>query len=78
MKDMIDNDWLVVVKTNPRDHFNMPEVEEATMNEESYLQEDDVEPQTVLRTNNLENEEDNFINENHILYLGVKKLKKSY
>ncbi|KAH0669665.1 hypothetical protein KY285_023833 [Solanum tuberosum] len=87
LKDILDKDWLVVVKTNPQDLFNMPEVEEAVMNEEAYQQEevecnilcpndhepdihvslyrDDVEPQTVLRTNDQENEEDNFINDNH-------------
>ncbi|XP_049397336.1 uncharacterized protein LOC125861495 [Solanum stenotomum] len=83
---MVDKDWLVVVKTNPRDFFNMPEVEEAVMNEEAYQQEEvecnilcpndhepdihvslyrnDVESQTVLHTNDQENEEDNFINDN--------------
>ncbi|XP_049359540.1 uncharacterized protein LOC125824236 [Solanum verrucosum] len=86
LKDMVDKDWLVVVKTNPRDLFNMTEVEETVMNEEAYQQEevecnilcpndhepdihvslyrDDVEPQTVLHTNDQENEEDNFINDN--------------
>ncbi|KAH0671312.1 hypothetical protein KY285_024073 [Solanum tuberosum] len=40
LKDMVDKDWLIVVKTNLRDLFNMPEVEEAVMNEEAYQQEE--------------------------------------
>ncbi|KAH0669860.1 hypothetical protein KY289_024353 [Solanum tuberosum] len=40
LKDMVDKDCLVVVKKNPRDLFNMPEVEEAVMNEEAYQQEE--------------------------------------
>ncbi|XP_060186166.1 uncharacterized protein LOC132615574 [Lycium barbarum] len=89
LNDMVNKDWLVVVKTNPRDLFNIPEVEdEALLNEEVYQQEevecnilrtddheteievslhrDDIEPQTVLRTNDQGNEEDDFINDNDI------------
>lgn len=40
LKDMVNKDWLVVVKTNPRDLFNIPEVEEAIMNDEAYQQEE--------------------------------------
>ncbi|WMV33230.1 hypothetical protein MTR67_026615 [Solanum verrucosum] len=88
LNDMIDKDWLVVVKTNPRDLFNMPDVEEEELiNDEVYQQEevecnilntndhetnievslhrDDIEPETVLRTNDQENEEDDFINDHH-------------
>ncbi|XP_070008973.1 uncharacterized protein LOC107821067 isoform X2 [Nicotiana tabacum] len=43
LDDMVDKDWLVVVKTNPRNLFNMPENddcvevdEEALLNEEAY------------------------------------------
>lgn len=98
LKDMVDKDWLVVVKTNPRDLFNMPEVEETVMNEEAYQQEevecnilcpndhepdihvslyrDDVERQTVLRTNDQENEEDNFINDNHTDVSGSEEIEE--
>ncbi|WMV18530.1 hypothetical protein MTR67_011915 [Solanum verrucosum] len=88
LNDMINKDWLVVVKTNPRDLFNMPDVEEEELiNDEVYQQEevecnilntndhetnievslhrDDIEPETVLRTNDQENEEDDFINDHH-------------
>ncbi|KAF3658770.1 putative formin-like protein 3-like [Capsicum annuum] len=43
LNDLVDKNWLVVVKTNPRDLFNMPEVErEASLNDEVY-QQDEVE-----------------------------------
>ncbi|KAM3344992.1 hypothetical protein P3S68_024701 [Capsicum galapagoense] len=80
--------WLVVVKTNPRDLFNVPEVElDTSLNEDVYQQDevedilcannhetdievplhrDDVEPESVLRTNDQENEEDDFINDNYM------------
>ncbi|KAM3236162.1 hypothetical protein P3L10_016199 [Capsicum annuum] len=83
LNDMVDKDWLVVVKTNPRDFFNVPEVElDTSLNEDVYQQDevedmlcannhetdievplhrDDIEPESVLRTNDQENEEDDFI-----------------
>ncbi|KAM3200286.1 hypothetical protein P3L10_032648 [Capsicum annuum] len=52
LNDLIDKDWLVVVKTNPRDLFNVPEVErEASLNNEVY-QQDEVED--ILCGNNQE------------------------
>lgn len=37
LNDMVDKDWLVVVKTNPHDLFNMPEVKDETLlNEDVY------------------------------------------
>ncbi|XP_060201915.1 uncharacterized protein LOC132630351 [Lycium barbarum] len=55
LNDMVNKDWLVVVKTNPRDLFNIPEVEdEALLNEEVYQQEE-VEC-NILRTNDQETE----------------------
>ncbi|XP_060170851.1 uncharacterized protein LOC132601805 [Lycium barbarum] len=55
LNDMVNKDLLVVVKTNPRDLFNIPEVEdEALLNEEVYQQED-VEC-NILRTNDQETE----------------------
>ncbi|XP_060190507.1 uncharacterized protein LOC132619696 [Lycium barbarum] len=53
LNDIVDKDWLVAIKTNPRDLFNMPEVEdEALLNEEVYQQEE-VEC-NILRTNDQE------------------------
>ncbi|XP_019223546.1 PREDICTED: uncharacterized protein LOC109205295 [Nicotiana attenuata] len=48
LDDMVDNDWLVVVKTNPRDLFKMPDndddcvdiEDEELLNEEVYQQEE--------------------------------------
>ncbi|XP_009782279.1 uncharacterized protein [Nicotiana sylvestris] len=92
LDDMVDNDWLVVVKTNPRDLFKIPDnndncvdiEDEELQNEEVYQQEeaefntsftndqenivdvslhrDNVKPQSI----NNHNEEDDFINDNHI------------
>ncbi|XP_075111839.1 uncharacterized protein LOC107799971 [Nicotiana tabacum] len=103
LDDMVDNDWLVVVKTNPRDLFKMPDnddncldiEDEELLNEEVYHQEkaefntlctndeenivevslhrDNVEPQSInydhastQAQNNVHNEEDDFINDNHL------------
>ncbi|PHU05138.1 hypothetical protein BC332_25960 [Capsicum chinense] len=52
LNDLVDKDWLLVVKTNPRDLFNMPEFErEASLNDEVY-QQDEVED--ILCGNNQE------------------------
>ncbi|KAF3617593.1 putative formin-like protein 3-like [Capsicum annuum] len=73
LNDLVDKDWLIILKTNPRDLFNVPEVErETSLNDEVYQQDkvedilcgnnleteiemslhrDDVEAETVLRTN---------------------------
>ncbi|KAM3289274.1 hypothetical protein P3S67_017561 [Capsicum chacoense] len=96
LNDMVDKDWLVVVKTNPHDLFNVPEVElDMSLNEDVYQQDevedilcvnnhetdielplhrDDVEPEFILRTNDQENEEDDFINDN---YMDVSDNEKS-
>ncbi|PHU13355.1 hypothetical protein BC332_14560 [Capsicum chinense] len=88
LNNMVDKDWLVVVKTNPRALSNVPEVElDTSWNEDLYQQDevedilcvnnhetdielplhrDDDEPEFVLRTNDQENEEDDFINENYM------------
>ncbi|OIT36080.1 hypothetical protein A4A49_58901, partial [Nicotiana attenuata] len=103
LDDMVDNDWLVVVKTNPRDLFKMPDnddncvdiEDEELLNEEVYQQKeaefntlytndqqnivevslhrDNVEPQSISYDrastqvqNNVHNEKDDFINDNHI------------
>uniref|UniRef100_M1B3H0 Uncharacterized protein n=1 Tax=Solanum tuberosum TaxID=4113 RepID=M1B3H0_SOLTU len=39
------------------------------------LYKDDVEPQIVLRTNDQENEEDNFINDNHTDVSGSEEIE---
>ncbi|XP_075105600.1 uncharacterized protein LOC142179445 [Nicotiana tabacum] len=103
LDDMVDNDWLVVVKINPRDRFKIPDnydncvdiEDEELLNEEVYQQEeaefntlctndqenivevslhrDNVEPQSInydyastQAQNNVHNEEEDFINDNHI------------
>ncbi|PHT96253.1 hypothetical protein BC332_34821 [Capsicum chinense] len=85
---MVDKDWLVFVKPNPRELFNVLGVElDKSLNEDVYqrdkvedilcannletdikvpLHRDDVEPKSVLRTNDQENEEDDFINDNYM------------
>ncbi|XP_019244414.1 PREDICTED: uncharacterized protein LOC109224282 [Nicotiana attenuata] len=64
LEDMVDKDWLIVVKKNPRDLFNIPEVDdnsvevedEALLNEEAYQQEEvDL---NILQSNDQENDVD--------------------
>ena len=40
------------------------------------LHRDEVEPQIILRTNDLENEDDNFINDNHTIVSGSKETEE--
>ncbi|PHU01597.1 hypothetical protein BC332_31384 [Capsicum chinense] len=49
---MVNKDWLVVVKTNPRDLSNLPEVELDTSLNEDIYQQDEVED--ILCANNHE------------------------
>ena len=40
------------------------------------LHRDEVKPQIILRTNDLENEDDNFINDNHTIVSGSKETEE--
>ncbi|KAM3285019.1 hypothetical protein P3S67_023818 [Capsicum chacoense] len=100
LNDLVDKDWLIVVKTNPRDLFNMPEFErEVSLNDEVYQQDevevilcgnnletdiemslhmDDVEAETVLKTNAQVNEEDGFINDNDTGFSANEKSEEEF
>ncbi|PHU04670.1 hypothetical protein BC332_25492 [Capsicum chinense] len=52
LNDLVNKDWLIVVKTNPCDLFNVPEVErEASLNDNVYQQD---EVKDILCGNNQE------------------------
>ncbi|KAM3303291.1 hypothetical protein P3S67_014321 [Capsicum chacoense] len=79
LNNLVNKDWLIIVKINPRDLFNVPKVDEVYQQDEFEdilcgnnqetdievsLHRDEVEEEAILRTNVQVNEEDGFINDN--------------